>query len=336
MQVQTAFEWVLVAILGVVTWLLFAPFLQWILATGVLAFVLFPVHRRLERHVGAQLSAGVLVVLVVVLVVVPLVASLYLVATRGQRLLNAISEAGALAPIERLLEQYTGIAVSLQSSVQTIADQLGAYVREQPSAILGQGLHTFLGFLLLTFILYYLLKDGRQFVAWLQRVTPLEPTEREELFAATDDMMWAVLKGHFFVAVIQGFVAGISLFVTGVPNAVVLTVVMMVLALVPIVGVAPVLGGAVVYLVVTNQPLAALFVVIWGMTSVAITDDYLRAMLIDRSSRMHSAFIFVGILGGTYLLGAIGLFLGPILVGLFKTTVEVFGESHGVTLQSGP
>ena len=106
---------------------------------------------------------------------------------------------------------------------------------------------------------------------------------------------------------------------------------MVLLAIVPIVGVAPVLGGAVVYLFLNGQVLSAAFVVVWGLSTVAVTDDYLRALLIDRESEMHSAVVFVGIAGGTYPLGAMGLFLGPILIGLFETTVEVLGSHYSVT-----
>mgnify|MGYP006306730665 CR=1 FL=1 len=131
------------------------------------------------------------------------------------------------------------------------------------------------------------------------------------------------------VAIVQGFVAGVSLFLTGVPEAPLLTVAMMFLAIVPVVGVAPILGGAVVYLFTNGQLLAAAFVVVWGMTSVAVTDDCLRALIIDRESEMHSAVIFLGVVGGTYLLGAMGLFVGTILIGFFKTCVEVVGVHYG-------
>jgi predicted PurR-regulated permease PerM len=79
--------------------------------------------------------------------------------------------------------------------------------------------------------------------------------------------------------------------------------------------------------------LSAAFVV-WGMTFVAVTDDYLRALIIDRESEMHLVVIFVGVVGGTHLLGAMGLFVGPILIGLFKTCVEVVGGHYGVVHRS--
>ncbi|WP_327052993.1 AI-2E family transporter [Halomicrococcus gelatinilyticus] len=331
MKARTAFAWILVAVLAVITWLLLRPFLSWLLATGLLAFVLFPVHSRLEDRIGPRISAGLLSVLVVLVVVVPVTVGANVLVTEGTALLEGVSRASVLDQLERLLERNLGIEVDVRPMVEPTVDRLTDYVRASATTVVRTSLHAFIGFLLLIFVLYYLLKDGRLFVAWLKQSTPLDASVRDELFASADAMVWAVLKGHVLVAIIQGSVAGVSLFLTGVPRAPLLTVAMMVLAIVPLVGVAPVLGGAVVYLFVDGRVLAAAFVVVWGMTSVAVTDDYLRALLIDRESEMHSAVILVGVAGGTYLLGVMGLFLGPILIGLFKTTVEVLGRHHSVT-----
>lgn len=335
MDGRTVFAWILVAVLAAITWLLMQPFLSWLLATGLLAFVCFPLHRRLEDRIGPRLSAGLLSVLVVLVVVVPLALGVNAALERGTVLLEDVSRARILRQLERFLERYVGISVPIQSYAEQGVERLGNYVSGRASTILGAGLHAFVGFLLLVFVFYYLLKDGHLFVRWLREMTPLEPAVRDELFASVKHMAWAVLKGHVLVAIIQGLVAGVSLFLTGVPEAPLLTVAMMFLAIIPIVGVAPVLGGAVVYLFSNGQVLSAAFVVVWGMTSVAVTDDYLRALIIDRESEMHSAVIFVGVVGGTYLLGAIGLFVGPILIALFKTCVEVVGGHYGVVHRSG-
>jgi len=334
MDARTAFAWALVAALATITWLLVEPFLSWLLLTGLLAVVLFPIHRRLAPRIGPRASAGLLAVGVAVLTVAAIAVGGTLAVQRGAELLEGVSRSDLVVRADRLLAQYVGASVAVEPLAERAADRLSSAVGGSATSIASAGLHAFIGFLLLTFVLYYLLKDGREFVAWLERVTPLPSAVRDELFDAADDMTWAVLKGHVLVAAVQGAVAGVSLFATGVPQAGVLTGAMMVLALIPVIGVAPVLGGAVIFLFANGRVLGAAFVIVWGFTSVAITDDYLRAYLIDRQSEMHSAVIFVGIVGGTYLLGPIGLFVGPILIGLFKVTVEVLGVHYGVIPQA--
>lgn len=333
MDARTVFAWVLVAVSIVICWLLVRPFLSWLLVTGLLAVVLDPVHRRLERRVGTRLSAGSLCALVVVATVGFLTLGIGAIVERGSTLLEGVSRAEVFGRADRILERTTGTSVPVQSLAERGSERLTAYAGESVTSLLSASLHAFLGFLLLVFVLYYLLVDGDRAVAWVKRIAPLPPDVSDELVSSVNEMTWAVLKGHVLVAFVQGGVAGIALFVTGVPQAGILTAAMMVLALIPVIGVAPVLGGAVAYLLLGGQLLSALFVVVWGFTSVAVTDDYLRAMVIDRGSELHSAVIFVGILGGTYLLGPVGLFVGPILAGFSLTAIEVIGEHYGVVRQ---
>jgi predicted PurR-regulated permease PerM len=330
MDARTAVGWALVVLLTLVVWLLVEPFLGWLLASGLLAFALYPVHLRLADRIGAGPSAGVLTVIVVLLILVPVAYGLQVLVTRGVDLVTDVSRAEAVAELEAAIRELTGYSVPVADYANRIPGLLESVARDRAAGLLGRGLHALLGFLLLPFLLYYLLKDGDRLVDWVRTVTPLDADVREQLFDAIEDMIWAVLTGHVLVAIVQGAVAGVSLFVTGVPSPLVLTLVMMVLAIVPIVGVAPVLGGAIGYLLLAGQPLSALVVFVWGMTAVAVTDDYLRAALIDRGSEMHSAFVLVGVLGGSYLFGAIGLFVGPVVVGLWKTTIEVLGDAYGV------
>ena len=330
MEARTVFAWALLAVLGLVTWLMFQPFLSWLLATGLLAFVFAPLHRRLERRIGARLSAGLLTVLVVLVVVVPTAFLVNEALTRAPRLLNQLSQAGGFRRLGRIVERYTGMSLPIESYVRRGAGLLTNSIGERASLILSGAFHATIGFFLFLFVFYYLLKDGERLVGWVKETIPLAPSVRDELFRSGDDMTRAVLKGHVLVAMVQGAVAGVSLFVTGVPEALLLTVAMMLLAIVPVIGLSPVMGGAVVYLFLNGQVLSAAFVVIWGLTTVAVTDDYLRALIIDRESEMHPAMIVVGVVGGTYLLGVMGLFVGPILIGLFKTAVEVIGSHYGV------
>jgi predicted PurR-regulated permease PerM len=327
---RTVFAWVLLTTLAVVSWLLVKPLLSWLLATGFLAVALVPAQRRLERRLDPRFSAGLLVTAVVLTVVVPLAFGVNVLVARGTGLLDSIFSAGEFQQIHRAVEQSTGYSVPVEPLVRRAVERVTTYARAQAEMVIRASLDALVGFLLLTYLLYSLLVDRRSFVAWLRRTVPLAPDVRDELFESTNEMVWAVLKGHVAVAVVQGLVAGIGLFVTGVPNPLGLTIAMMFLAIVPVIGVSPVLGGAVLYLALNGQMLSAAFVVVWGFTAVAVTDDYLRAWLIGEETNIHGALVFVGVAGGTYLLGVMGLFVGPILVGLLKVTVDVFGSHYGV------
>lgn len=328
LSARAAFSAGLVLALGALSLLVVLPFLSYLLAAVLLAFVLTPIHRRLVDRLGPRLSAGGLVGGTLLVVLLPVAAAVGAALDDLRALAEGRTAMPALNAVERLLARRLGVDVSLQSRLQSAAADLPGQIASQVPSLLSGGVEFLLGVLLLLFVEYYLLKDGAALASWVLSSIPLPEAVARELFSAAEEMTWAVLKGHVLVAAVQGIVAGVGLFVAGIPNAALWTAVMAVLALVPVVGVAPVLGGAVLYLAVQGRVLAAALLVAYGATVVAITDDYLRALLVDRgSASLHPAVILVGVLGATLAFGPMGLFFGPVLLGLLKVTIEVF-EAH--------
>lgn len=329
MNARTGFAALLVGTLAVLSALVVQPFLDYLLAAMLVAFVLRPAQRRLAPEIGPRVSALSLVALTVALVVGPVWLFVRTALDRVSDLPTSLGDLPTFASVERFVERTLGVPLGPQ--LERLLDAVASAVPAQGSALATTGVHVVLGVLLFLFLLYYLLKDADQLLAWARDVTPLPNPVQDELYAEAEEATWAVLKGHVFVASLQGFVSGLGLFALGVPNAGLWTVVMMFLAMIPIVGVAPVLGGATVYLVVEGRLVAAVILVVYGMSVVAVTDDYLRALVIDKESSLHSGVVLLGVFGAAYFLGAIGIFVGPIVLALFKATVEVFSAYYDLT-----
>lgn len=326
MDARTGFAAVLVGVLAVLSVLIVEPFLSYVLGAMLLAFTLSPLQRRLAPVVGPQVSALALVGFAFVLVVVPVSLLVTVGIGELEGLPTSLDELPAFRPVQNQFERTFGVRVS--PLLDQVFERVTSGVAERASGVASASIHVFLGVTLLVFLLYYLLKDGEELAGWAKQVTPLPKSVQDDLYDEAENATWAVLKGHVFVAIVQGVVSGLALFATGVPNATFWTVVMMFLAMVPIVGVAPVLGGAAIYLWIEGRVLAGVAVVVYGMTAVAIVDDYLRALVIDKESSLHSGVILLGVFGAAYFLGAIGLFVGPILLALFKATIEVFADYY--------
>jgi predicted PurR-regulated permease PerM len=325
---QALFFGVLLAVFALLVWLLLRPFLTYLLAVVLLAVVLHPLQQRLEPRVGARLSAFALVALAVVGTAAPVVVLLRTLPADATTLTETVQRVFTRQRIEQRLERLLGVDLPVQSLLSDAPGQLAGVLVGDLSTIVSGATHAFLGLLLLLFVLYYLLKDGERLVAWLQRMTPLRDDVQRELYDEAYETTWAVLKGHVLVAFVQGIVAGVGLLVVGIPHVVFWTAVMMLAELFPVVGVAIVLGPAILYLGLTNHLLEAGFLLVYGLTAVAVVDDYMRAMVVDRQSTLHSATVLVGVFGGVYAFGVMGLFYGPIVIGVFKALVRLFNEHY--------
>jgi predicted PurR-regulated permease PerM len=96
----------------------------------------------------------------------------------------------------------------------------------------------------------------------------------------------------------------------------------------PVVGSFLVWGPAAVYLFVNGQAALAGGLFLWGAIVVGVSDDYLRPIVVDRYARINPSVIIIGVLGGIYAIGFMGLFVGPIIVGALKASLEVFDEQY--------
>ena len=328
---QSLFFGLLLAVFGVLVALLLRPFLTYLLAVLLLAFVLAPLQRRLAPRIGAGPSAFALVAVAVLAMAAPVALLVRTLPADATELSQTAQELFTRRRIESRLERLLGVDVPVGSLLSDVPRQLAGLLVGDLSTLVSGATHAFLGLVLLLFLLYYLLKDGDQLVAWLRAVTPLDDDVQRALFDEASETTWAVLKGHVLVAVVQGVVAGVGLLLVGIPHVVFWTAVMMVAELFPVVGVAAVLGPAVVYLGLTDRLLEAGFLLVYGLTAVAAIDDYLRALVVDRESTLHSGTVLLGVFGGVYVFGVMGLFYGPIVVGFFKELVTLFEEHHGRT-----
>jgi len=100
----------------------------------------------------------------------------------------------------------------------------------------------------------------------------------------------------------------------------------MLLAPLPFGGTALVWGPVVLYLYWVRPLWKALAMLIWGVGIVSTVDQVLRPILIGKGAQIPFVFLFFSVLGGLAVYGLIGLFLGPILVGLLITALQIYRE----------
>ena len=338
MEVRTGFFALIVVVLGAVGFLIVAPFLQYVLAAALLAFILYPAHERLAPRVGPRVSAGILTAVAFVAAIVPIVVFSLIILSTAVEYLERVEGSDVEDVIDSvrtvLVDDFGMDPATVDELEAVVADEFEAALYSGTEAVLGEIvslvntlIHTSFGLMLLVFVLYYFLVDGERFLAWTRQVTPLDGDVQDELFDEIETVTWAVIQSHLLVAIVEGILGGIGLYLVGISNVGFWTVVMIVVSILPVIGVWLVWAPAVGYLALTGDPLGALFLLAYGVAVLSVVDNYLRAYFVDRGSDLHPATVLVGVLGGIYLLGVLGLFLGPILLAVFKASLTVFSRN---------
>jgi predicted PurR-regulated permease PerM len=122
-----------------------------------------------------------------------------------------------------------------------------------------------------------------------------------------------VVYGVLGTALAQALLILIALWITGIPAALLLGLLLFVLALIPF-GPLLIWGPAAIWLYLDGAIGWAIFIAIWSIVAGLLTDNVLRPYLISRGSDLPLMLVLFGAVGGAVTFGLLGLFLGPTLL----------------------
>ena len=321
---------VLALVSGLLAVFVLLPYLQYVLFGVVLAYILKPVQDRLEEYIRPTIAAMTVVAATLVVVLLPLIYVATVAVRQSLRLVRSIRQGEIdVAMIEAVLET-NGYAVDLAALSESNQDRIATGIRQVTTGAIdlaGSLPGIFIGITITLFVLFALLRDGDRFVAWLEWVLPVDDAVLAELRTGLDRLMWASIVGNVAVAAIQAVMLGIGLAIAGVPAVVFLTVATFILTLLPLVGAFGVWIPVAAYLIAMGRPTASVAIIVYGLL-VTFSDSYLRPALIGRTGAFNSAIIVVGIFGGLVVFGAVGLFIGPVVLGGAKLVLDSFARAH--------
>lgn len=324
----------LVVVLGYVVWRIVTPLWQPLLWAMLLGGLLAPLNLRLTQRLGGrvQLASSITTLLTVVLFMVPVAITAGAVGAQAAQLLRRLEGrvpgpgnatdfdlgkipwlADTLAWIESntdvtILQLQEWLAEGLQRLLQLVMSSGGTFVMG--------ALGTTVSFVMMLFVLFFVLRDGPAMAKQVVSLLPIEGQRRTLLQRHLTDMTRAVFLGLGLTAVAQGVLLGLGFWIAGLPSPLVFGVLGVILALVPMVGPALLWIPGAIWLAARGESGYAIFLTLWGSIVVGLVDNLLRPLLISGRAEVPTLAVFVGVIGGLAAFGFIGLFLGPIVLGL--------------------
>jgi predicted PurR-regulated permease PerM len=98
---------------------------------------------------------------------------------------------------------------------------------------------------------------------------------------------------------------------------------------IPLLGCFAVWGPAVVILFVQGAVWKAIALAIVGTFVISLIDNFIRPIIIGGRTKMPILVIFFSVIGGIKFFGLIGLIMGPLVVALFVSVIEIFRNLEG-------
>lgn len=324
-------------IFGWLLWSILEPLWTTIAWASVLAFLLHPVHERLTKKFKnrASLSAGVLTALAPFCIIAPIAFLGVVFARQVANILSAMSKSNLTYP-DLLAKLDTAPVIGggvrwVRDTAPVSADQIKSWVLDGAQSVLKSAATTggsialgvmgsLVGFFMMLFLLFFLLRDGRAMLKRVIALIPMEPRPRGQLVAYLGDVTRAVVFGSVATALIQGAFTGIGFALVDLPSPVVFGVLATLAAFLPV-GSAIVLVPAVLYLIAEGRWGAAIFLGIWS-AGVGVMDNFLRPYLTAKQAEVSTLAVFVGAIGGASAFGILGLVIGPVLLGFIAALLQ--------------
>jgi len=185
-----------------------------------------------------------------------------------------------------------------------------------------------LTFVMVIFLLFFFFKDGREMTKAVFDLLPTDQAGRDQLSRSLQSMLATIFRGSLLCALAQGLSGGIGWWIAGLPSPALAGATMAVLSLLPVGGTALVWLPGAIYLWATDHRGAAVFLFLWGLVVASLlADNVLRPMLIGRSEELSTLVVFLGVFGGLAAFGLLGIFIGPVVLVLATTLLELMRQS---------
>ena len=323
--------WFFFSLLG-----LLAPFI----IAFLLAYVLDPLVTLLERRRMPRWVSS-LVIIALLLGTVATVA-VFVVPVAVEQLQSVTGQAGILADqfnhtirSGALFDLLARFGVSVEKAKETLLEYVTPKVEELLKQLfealfgvvtsLTSVVHQLLNIIIIPFILFYLLMDFPRVTHQCAMLVPEHSRDHyKRLTGLTDQLMGRYCRGAILVALIQGTISGLTLWLIGVDYALVLGIMTSVLNFVPYVGLAVSLVVASIVALLSGGAvwMKVLFVAILYFGQKLLEATVLGPKIIGPQVGLHPVLLILCLMVFGYFLGFVGLLIAVPATALIIAAVK--------------
>lgn len=314
-------------VLVVLSFLLLKPILMAIIIGLILAFVFFPVHNRLKKFVRSKnLTALLICTFLVLIVLIPFWFLTPMVIDQSIKFYIASQETDFITPLKSIFpslfaseELSSEIGSILQSfvtrSTNSFTNELSDLILHFPTILLQS--------IVVLFTFFFVLRDNEEFTSYIKSLLPFSKDIQKKFFDSSGAITKSVLYGQVIIGVLQGLIAGASFIIFSVPNALLLTLFATLAGILPIVGAVLVWMPVAAYLLIAGNTFSAIGVAIFGSVASSI-DNVLRPFFVSKKVNLPSSLVLIGMIGGIFMFGVMGLILGPLILAYLLIIIEIY------------
>lgn len=336
---------VILAILGYLSYQIFQPFLTPIAWAMVFCVVFYPVYAFTLRFIKFKAGASFMTLLLILIVIIgPFsyisyalvneVSDIVAKTDADARKLTAFLSNERVMNIFRKIEPYTGLEGPSEEVIIENTKKVGQKIVEGLSSGFGNVMSVAANFVIMAFTIFFFLKDGPGFLQKSRNYLPFSEQHRDRLTSQVKDMIVSTIYGGVVVAIVQGILGGIAFAALGIRSPIFWGSAMALMSFVPMLGTAIIWLPASAILLFQGAYAKGIVLILIGIFVISMVDNVLKPLIIGGRTKMPTIIIFFTVLGGIKLFGLLGLVMGPLVFALFLSVFEIFRTVEGEAKQS--
>lgn len=333
---------ILVLLLAITVWLNLR-FVKPVFMGAIFAIVLSPLMNRFGRwKLSVTARAAIISVVFMVIVLMPfgilVLSGAEATIQKAQSLQSfdvsklqrnpmvAIDMIGLRPLLDRIIE----ISPFTESQMLKYLSVVVTSVAQFAGEVMQRTLASIPGLIFSNFIVvlatFFLLIDGPRAVTFLKQNSFFDSKQTERIFLGVSNLSYAVVVATVLSGATQSMLIGLICLITGVGNIALMMLLSFIASFVPVVGTGPIS----LYLAAEAFYHGNTWVgVVWlvGAGVVSLSDNVVRPYVMKGGARLHPLIAFISAFGGLDTLGFYGLFIGPVVTGLFFVMLPIVTRS---------
>ncbi len=295
---------------------------------AIIAYMSWPLYQSVLRLCGQRptLSAALMMLMITLVVGIPLTFAIFILQHEGRNLYYELQKqvfSGHLdvpdfirnLPI--IGKEVTRTLKEINHDPNSIVQSISLWIQghlNYGKVVINEVSKNLIKLCFALLSLFFFYRDGHTILHQVSKALEMVIGPRIHHYLDTiSETTRAVVYGVGLTAIAQALLAGVSYFVAGVPNPMVLTIVTFLFALIPF-GPPLAYGSVSLWLFTQGHTMEAIGVMAWGVCVVSTADNVIRPLVISGATQIPFLLIMFGVLGGIASFGLIGLFIGPVIL----------------------
>jgi predicted PurR-regulated permease PerM len=314
-------------LLLVLSFLLLKPILLSIIFGVILAFIFNPIYKYFLKLTNMKnFSAFILCIILLGVIIIPLWFIVPIMVDQSIKIYLATQQMDFVTPLQNVFPSIFSspeFSAEIGSVIYSFVNNIGNSFVNGLTSLIVNFPTLFLQLIVVFFVFFFVLRDKISLLEYIKSLSPFSKEINKKLFQSSKGITVSVLYGQVIMGIAQGIVAGIGFFIFGVPNAMLLGLLAILAGIFPIIGTTVIWVPVAIYLLIAGNTFSALGVILFGFLASSV-DNLVRPMIVARKAKTNSTIVLIGMIGGLFLFGILGVILGPLILAYTMIILETF------------